>query len=136
MQAEDVKTLSELRLEHAEECLGTAKKIMAIGDYKSAANRSYYAIFHAMRAVLALDMIDKKKHSGIISEFRKLYIKTHIFDTKMSDTISNLFDIRTSSDYDDFFIVAKEDVEKQVEGATEFVNNVKEYLTKRYDEGS
>lgn len=136
MQAEDVKALSELRLEHAEECLETAKKIMAIGDYKSAANRSYYAIFHAMRAVLALDMIDKKKHSGIISEFRKLYIKTHIFDTKMSDTISNLFDIRTSSDYDDFFIVAKEDVEKQVEGATEFVNNVKEYLTKRYDEGS
>ena len=39
--------------------------------YRSAANRAYYAIFHAMRAVLALDGVDMKHHSGIISEFRK-----------------------------------------------------------------
>ena len=127
----DVKALSDVRLEHAEECLDTAKKILAIGDYKSAANRSYYAVFHAMRAVLALDSIDKKKHSGIISEFRRLYVKTGVFDSKMSDIISNLFDIRTSSDYDDFFVIAKEDVESQVAGAEEFINNVKAYLAQR-----
>ena len=84
-----------------------------------------------MRAVLALDSIDKKKHSGIISEFRRLYIKTGIFDTGMSDIISNLFDIRTSSDYDDFFIISKEDVESQVAGAEEFIKNVKTYLAQR-----
>lgn len=131
MQDNDVKALSEVRLIHAEECLDTAQKILALGDYKSAANRSYYAVFHAMRAVLALDSIDKKKHSGIISEFRRLYIKTGIFDTGMSDIISNLFDIRTSSDYDDFFIISKEDVESQVAGAEEFIKNVKTYLAQR-----
>lgn len=131
MQDNDVKALSEVRLIHAEECLDTAKKILALGDYKSAVNRSYYAVFHAMRAVLALDSIDKKKHSGIISEFRRLYIKTGIFDTGMSDIISNLFDIRTSSDYDDFFIISKEDVESQVAGAEEFIKNVKTYLAQR-----
>ena len=47
-------------------------------DCKGAANRSYYAIFHAMRAVLALDGIDMKRHSGVMSEFRRLYIKTGI----------------------------------------------------------
>ncbi|MBQ8532730.1 MAG: HEPN domain-containing protein [Clostridia bacterium] len=47
-------------------------------SYKSAANRSYYAIFHAMRSVLAFDDIDMKHHSGIISEFRRLYIKTNV----------------------------------------------------------
>ncbi len=134
MQAEDIRALSEIRLEHAEECLETAKKIMALGDYKSAANRSYYAIYHAMRAVLALDGIDKKRHSGIISEFRRMYIKTGVFDSKMSSIISNLFDIRTSSDYDDFFIIAKEDVEKQVEEAEVFVNSVKAYLARRLTE--
>ena len=41
-------------------------------------HRSYYAIFHAMRAVLALDGIDMKRHSGVMSEFRRLYIKTGI----------------------------------------------------------
>jgi uncharacterized protein (UPF0332 family) len=32
-----------------------------------------------MRAVQALDGFDSKKHSGVISAFRKDYIKTGIF---------------------------------------------------------
>ena len=56
--------------------------------YRSAANRAYYAIFHAMRAVLALDGVDMKHHSGIISEFRKRYIKTGVFDASLSGLIS------------------------------------------------
>lgn len=47
--------------------------------YDTAANRSYYAIFHAARVVLALDGQDYKKHSGVISNFQKNYIKTGIF---------------------------------------------------------
>ena len=128
MQADDIKALSDVRLGHAEECLETAKMVMDIGDYKCAANRSYYAVFHAMRAVLAYDHIDAKKHSGIIAEFRRLYIKTNVFDKEMSDTITNLFDIRTNSDYDDFFIIVKEDVEEQVAGAEKFVLQIKQYL--------
>ena len=128
MQDDEIKALSDLRMEHAIECLETAKKVLEFGDYKSAANRSYYAVFHAMRAVLAYDDTKKTKHSGIISDFRKLYIKTGIFDSEMSDIISNLFDIRTNSDYNDFFVVAKEDVKKQVAGAERFVKAVKQYL--------
>ena len=74
MQYDEVKALSNVRFEHAKECLSTAHNVLELGDYKSAANRSYYAIFHAMRAVLAFDGIDMRHHSGIISEFRLLYI--------------------------------------------------------------
>lgn len=56
-----------------------------------------------MCAVLAFDEIDLKHHSGIISEFRRRYIKTGISETRMSEIISVLFDVRTDSDYDDFF---------------------------------
>lgn len=128
MQADDIKALSDVRLGRALECLDTAQKVMGLGDYKCAANRSYYAVFHAMRAALVYDNIDAKKHSGIISEFRRLYIKTGVFDKEMSDTITNLFDIRTDSDYDDFFIISKEEVEKQVAFAEKFVARVKEFL--------
>ena len=121
MQDDEIKALSDLRMEHAVECLETAKKVLEFGDYKSAANRSYYAVFHAMRAVLAYDDIQKTKHSGIISEFRRLYIKTGVFDSEMCDIISNLFDIRTNSDYNDFFVVAKDDVKRQVAGAETFI---------------
>lgn len=121
MQADNKKALSEAKFDHAKECLDAAKSLLASSNYKSAANRSYYAIFHAMRAVLAFDGIDMKHHSGVISEFRKLYIKTNIFDIKLSQIISVLFDIRTESDYDDFFIISKSEVQEQIENAEYFL---------------
>ena len=79
MHLEEKKALSNARFLHAQECLASARLLVENGNYKSATNRSYYAIFHAMRSVLAFDGIDTKHHSGVISEFRKLYIKTGIF---------------------------------------------------------
>ena len=128
MQADDKKALSEARFGHAKECLDAAKSLLASSNYKSAANRSYYAIFHAMRAVLAFDGIDMKHHSGVISEFRKLYIKTNIFDIKLSQIISVLFDIRTESDYDDFFIISKSEVQEQIENAEYFLTEIEKFL--------
>lgn len=62
------KELALLRLEHAKEKLSFIPGIMELGDYKTVANRAYYAVFYAMRAILALDGFDSKKHAGIISE--------------------------------------------------------------------
>ena len=76
--------------------------MIEISDYKGAANRSYYAVFHCMRSVLALSSIDFSKHSAVCAYFRKEYIKTGIFDVSMSDIISEAFDIRSDSDYNDY----------------------------------
>ena len=128
MQDEALRALSQARFEHAAECLDAAKQLLENGNYKSAANRSYYAIFHAMRAVLAFDKIDMKHHSGIISEFRRLYIKSGIFETMLSDIISVLFNIRTDSDYDDFFVISKNEVSEQIINAEYFMRKIHEYL--------
>ena len=58
--------LSRYRLETAKEDLATAKKNLIDGSYRASVNRSYYAIFHALRAITALDQFDSGKHSGII----------------------------------------------------------------------
>ena len=129
MTPEEKKNLAKIRFEHAEQCLKTAKSIILHEkDYKSAANRSYYAIFHAMRSVLALDGIDNKKHSGIIAEFRRLYIKTGVFKPSMSEIIAMLFKIRNDSDYDDYYIVDKDKVEEQIKNAELFLSEIKIYL--------
>lgn len=131
MSLENRRIISAVRLEKSEECLTDAKLLLEKESYKSAANRSYYAAFHAMRAVLAYDGFDSKKHSGIIAEFRRLYIKTGIFESDMSDIIRGLFDLRTDSDYNDFFIASKADVAEQVENAEHFVEQIKAYLKNR-----
>lgn len=131
MEHDEKKSLSNVRYDHALECLDAAKALLKGGNYKSAANRSYYAIFHAMRAVLAFDEIDMKHHSGIISEFRRLYIKTGVFDTQLSQIISVSFDIRTDSDYDDFFVISKAEVEEQIQNAGYFLQQIGTYLEKQ-----
>ena len=110
------------------------KAMLELGDYKASANRLYYAIFSAMRAVLALDGFDSKKHSGIIARFRQSYIKTGILDTEMSKIIDDLEVIREDSDYDDFYIILKEDVEIQAKRAEYFVSEVESYLQNQYNQ--
>ncbi len=129
MLDEERKVLAKLRLDNANERLSFIPAILEIGDYKTAVNRAYYAIFYAMRAVLALDGFDSKKHSGIIAEFRKQYIKTGIFENDMSDIISDLFEVRSSSDYDDFYIISKSKVIEQYNKAEYFVKKINEYLS-------
>ncbi len=126
--------LSKRRLEIAHERLTTAKAMLELGDYKASENRLYYAIFSAMRAVLALDGFDSKKHSGIIARFRQSYIKTGILDMEMSKIIDDLEVIREDSDYDDFYIILKEDVEIQAKRAEYFVSEVESYLQNQYNQ--
>jgi uncharacterized protein (UPF0332 family) len=71
--------LARHRLDAARECLRDAEQSISIGSFAASANRSYYCVFHAMRAVMALDGFDSKKHSGIISEFQCCYIKKESF---------------------------------------------------------
>jgi uncharacterized protein (UPF0332 family) len=120
--------LSMYRLNKAKEKLEAAIIMKDKSMFEDAANRSYYAIFHATRALLALEMKDFKKHSGVISYFQKNYVKTRIFDVKYSEIITSAFDIRNDSDYEDFFIINKEDVENQINDAKMFLEAVEKYI--------
>lgn len=129
MSLENRQALSALRLQRAQEAVDDAKMLFTLERYNLAANRAYYAVFYAMRAVLALDGIDRKHHSAVIAEFRRLYIKTGVFDTWMSDTIRDLFDLRADSDYDDFFVASKAEVSEQIGNAERFVRQIAAYLS-------
>jgi len=126
--------LSKYRLEQAERCIRSARLLGDDDDFKGAANRSYYAIFHGMRSVLALERKDFARHSGVSAYFRKTYIKTGVFPVEMSDYIREAFDIREESDYDDFYAISREEVIEQIENAEKFLNTVKDYLQGVYEE--
>jgi uncharacterized protein (UPF0332 family) len=110
------------------ECLSAAELSLENDHYKFAANRSYYCIFHAMRAILALDGFDAKRHSGVISEFQRLYIKSKLFPAGFSRVITGAFEVRGKCDYDDFYIVSKSEVSRQLDGAREFLAAARAYL--------
>ncbi len=101
--------LSRYRLQKAKEMLVSAKRDMDAEDYASANNRAYYAVFHTMRAVLALDGEDYKKHSAVIARFTLNYLKPEILPREYSKLISNASLIRNRNDYEDFYICSVAD---------------------------
>lgn len=130
------KELSQYRLQKAQEMLTTARRDWDAQDYASANNRAYYCVFHSMRAVLALDGEDYKKHSAVISRFSQNYLKTDVISRDYSKLIFNASAIRNRSDYEDFYICSLKDTENLISGAADFYAAVKAYLEKRYLEES
>lgn len=124
--------LSRYRLQKAKEMLAAAKRDMDAKDYASANNRAYYAVFHTMRAVLALDGEDYKKHSAVIARFTLDYLKPEILPREYGKLISNASLIRNRSDYEDFYICSVADTNALFSGAEAFYTEVEKYLTGRY----
>lgn len=123
-----VKELSKYRFECCQEALEDARIMFDAGRYKNALNRSYYAIFHAIRSVNALQGFDSSKHSGVIAYFNQNYVKSGIFPKEMSRIIKMASEKRERADYLDFYIASKEEAQSQIERALEFKDQVEEYL--------
>ena len=84
------------------------------GFYEVANTRAYYAAFHAVRAILALDNVEFKKHSQVIGYFNKNYINTNIIDRSLGAILANASVSRNNSDYDDFYEADLEEAEGNI----------------------
>ena len=126
------RELIKYRLEGARERLNSAEVLLALKSYKDSIGRSYYAMFTAVRALLAKDGVDYSKHAGVISYFQREYIKTQKFEKKYSKYLSQAFQIRNNTDYADFFIVSAQDAKEQYEKAKEFLKVIVKYLSENY----
>jgi uncharacterized protein (UPF0332 family) len=126
--------LSKYRFETAVENLEDAKILLKENKYKSAVNRSYYAVFHSLRAVLALDGFDSSKHSGIIAYFNKNYVKNNIFEKEFSKMIDTTYRLREKADYQDFYVVSKEDSLRQIDKAEKVISGVQVYLQTKWED--
>lgn len=122
--------LVQYRIDVAKEKLKSAKILLNAGQYKDSIGRSYYALFSAVRAILAKDQVDFSKHAGVIAYFQKNYIKTEIFERKYSKYLTGAFQIRNSCDYDDFYIVSKANAEEQYRKVDEMIHAIIDYLCK------
>lgn len=124
----DEINLAKYRIEKAKDCIKASKLLLDEGMYADSANRSYYAIFHSMNALCALRSVGYKKHSGVLSDFNMNYIKESLIEVEYSKIAKNAFAVRTKSDYSDFYIVSKQDVIEQYEGAVKFVHRIENHI--------
>ena len=131
MHNQEVIDLSNYRLSQAKENLEESEILFKMNKFKGASNRAYYAIFHAIKAILALEQKDFKKHSSVIAYFNKEYINKQVFSKELGKDITNIRLYREKSDYVDFYIITKEDCEIQINKAKNIISSIEEYLSNK-----
>ncbi|WP_330422393.1 hypothetical protein [Blautia sp. AF34-10] len=68
-----------------------------------------------------------------MANFNKDYVKTSIFPREMGRKIGQAEEICHASDYDDFYIASKEESERQILAADEFIILAEKYCVEQLD---
>lgn len=123
-----VNSFSKYRLDRAKQEYEVANLLYRENQLLAANNRAYYSIFYAIKAVLAIEKKDFKRHKDVIAYFNKEYVSTEIFPKKIGRKISQAKSIREDSDYDEEYEPSSETTALQIETAKELIELVEEYL--------
>lgn len=125
------KKLSLARLSRSRQHLKSARDLLRNEDFADSVSRSYYAIFQAARALMALDGLDSRKHSGVVSLFNRHFIKSGKLDKHWAVVLKDARRSREMADYTDLAEFSREDAEEQVADAEAFVGAVETLIGKR-----
>lgn len=130
MDKKDFIALALVRLDRAKELYIEAKELVKMDSYKSANNRAFYAIEKCIKALLATQQMDVETHNGAVSQFNLLFIHqgNTVFTKTDYQKIAKADRIRNASDYDDFYIVNKEETRELLEFVKEFLERTAEYI--------
>ena len=119
---ENIKNSLDLALD----TLDDAKLLAQNQRYKGAMNRCYYAYFYMAKGMLISEGIISKTHSGLNSEFNRIFIKTSLIPKEFGKSLNSLFNMRQAADYEPEEEIPKEEVDKALQMVEEFINFVKE----------
>lgn len=122
------KDLCLYRVSQAEETIKSAQLCMENHLFKDTINRSYYAAFYAVKAVLALEDTDFKRHKDVVAYFNKEYVAVGVFSREIGRSLARLQKKREASDYDDFYIASHDEASEQMEAAGNILGAIKAYL--------
>jgi uncharacterized protein (UPF0332 family) len=97
--------LARYRLTDAKEKLESTKILLQEKQFKDSLSRSYYAMFSAVRSLLALKELDSSKHSGVISLFNQHFVKPNLIDASFGRMLKKAQYSRERTDYGDYVLV-------------------------------
>ena len=124
----DRQSLVNYRVEQADESLESARLLLDNDKLRPSVNRSYYAMFYSVLALLAVKGSATSKHTGVISAFDRDFVKEDLFDKEFSRWLHESFDLRQRSDYRELFVVSRERAETTLANAVKFVAEVRSQL--------
>jgi len=110
MNQEDRNAIVKYRIEKSIQTFNEIEILVKAELWNTAVNRLYYACYYSVIALLIKNNIDTQTHAGVRQMFGLHFIKTEIVDKDLGKYFSNIFNMRQTGDYDDFFDYTRDDV--------------------------
>lgn len=124
MNPDEVKSY----VEKAEKYVETAEHLLKYGDYDSSVSRAYYSMYFMAKALLLTKSSNPKTHSGTISEFSRIFIKTEILPISSAKLLKKGFETRLLGDYNISVEINEDEAKDLVETAQSFIEKTRRYL--------
>ena len=121
---EERKIIVDLELEKANRTYDAAMIMIEKEHWESAANRLYYALFHAVNALLIHDGHQVNTHKGSHAMFGMYYIRTNKLPREYSNIYQKLESIRDESDYNWAYNIVPEDISEKVTTARQMIDTI------------
>lgn len=119
-----------LMLQKAEEKLTTAEIDFNNKRYDDSISRTYYAVFHAISAVLLSKGLHYSSHAQVIGNFNKEFVKSKVFPKTFTKIVQRLFEERQIGDYDIESGITKKDAKLNLDDASKILTAINKYLNK------
>ncbi|HCL57061.1 MAG TPA: DNA-binding protein [Spirochaetia bacterium] len=125
-----MEKLTEIQalLKKSDSKLFTAELEFENKRYDDSVSRSYYAVFHAISALLLSKNLTFSSHGQTIGAFNREFIKTGLFPKEFNNFIHALFEDRQIGDYDAMSEIDSETAEKNLHYAKTIIQAVKIYF--------
>lgn len=127
---EERNILVALELKKARETYAEIEVLVGANRLNGAANRMYYAVFHAVCALLINDGIQVNTHRGSHALFSQHYIKTGILPREYGQLYNQLQTMREESDYNCAYDVEMDELQQRLEPARRLIEDIEKLVNK------
>ena len=128
---EERKTLVALEMKKARETYEDIGILIAANRLNGAANRMYYAVFHAVCALLINDGHQVNTHKGSHALFSQHYSKTGILPREYGQLYNQLQTMREESDYNCAYDVEIDELQQRIDPARRLIDDIDKLVNKQ-----
>lgn len=129
MDEENRKLLITLQLEKAHHFLHQADEMFSLKHWDLAANRYYYACYHAVQGLfIAKDIPIAKKHASVVNLFSLHFVKSGIVEPTLGSFLARMMQLRQKADYNCFYDIKEEELNDYVVLSKKLIDTIEKLI--------
>ena len=124
LSEDERKALVNLEIEKSQRMIDQLQLAIANKMWDLCANRLYYAVFHAVSALLISRNIQVGTHKGASIRFHQDFVAAGVFSPEAGHMYSRLQQLREEGDYNCYINTSESEVMQYVEPAKDLINQI------------